>query len=83
MSQLSDDLIRFPEREGAKRSIKTAERSQLQKQIEDFLASGGQVQEHGTTYSAYYPIRRTRAAQINFIKDREHARLRSLGVSKK
>ena len=71
---ISDDLIHFPKLDPSPIGEKTEERSKLQQDIEAFLAGGGEIIKIDTTVCVHYPMRRTRTAQINFLRDRAFAR---------
>ncbi len=70
----SDDLIHFTKHDPVPTGGKVRERSKLEQDIEAFLANGGQITEHGTESGVHYPIRRTRAAQINLLKRLDYGR---------
>jgi hypothetical protein len=71
----SDDLRHFPKNDPVPKSGRMDARSKLQADIDDYLASGGQITEHGIEPGVNYPIRRTRAAQINFVRRRTWNRI--------
>ena len=79
----SDDLRHFPKHDPAPIAEKTGARLKLHQDIDDYLAHGGVITEHGTESGVHYPKHRTRIAQINFIKDRAYTRFEMRTRTKK
>ena len=74
----SDSLIRFPDREPANKRDCDRLRDQIAQQTAEFLAAGNKITqvEMSETVHKYLPIKRTKRAQINFIKRRDRKRVR-------
>ena len=54
---------------------KDKERSKLEQDIEAYLNNGGEISQHDMTESGQaYPVRRSRKAQINFLRKRDYRR---------
>lgn len=69
----SDKLRHFPE---PPNEDKATLREVIKRQTAEFLAKGGKITEVPPEESAekHYPIKRTRKAQINFIRNRDYNR---------
>lgn len=70
---MSDSLRHFPSQDPPALE-KTKEREEIQSQVEEYLAKGGKITEIPFDESAekYWPLKRTRQAQINFIRNRDY-----------
>lgn len=55
---------------------KEQERKTLAEQVDEYLAKGGTITEipAGEGAERHYPIKRSRKAQINFIRNRDYSR---------
>jgi hypothetical protein len=73
----SDELIRFSKRMEPDTSRRDAEHKTLADQVAEYLAQGGAIQQidNGVCVDHHYPIRRTREAQINFVRRKTWLRL--------
>lgn len=69
----SINLRHLPERDPASTTIKTAERTELQRRVDEYLATGGVIQDVGNQSGMIY-TKRTRKAQVNFIRKRDYRR---------
>ena len=74
----SDSLIRFPDRDPTNKRDCDRLRDQIALQTAEFLAAGNKITqvEMSETVHKYLPIKRTKRAQINFIKRRDRKRVR-------
>lgn len=72
---MSDKLLHFTSDDPPPLS-KEQERKTLAQHIDEYLAKGGKITEVPPDESAerHYPIKRTRKAQINFIRNRDYRR---------
>jgi len=70
----SDKIIRLGATEPPNTTTRDAERKTLAQQVAEYLAKGGVIEDATGKSGIYYPPRRTRQAQINFIKNRDYKR---------
>jgi len=73
----SDKMIRLGKASEPSLSTREAEHQTLSDRVAAFLAQGGTITQvdNGICTDQHYPIRRTREAQINFIRHRTWSRL--------
>ena len=74
----SDSLLRFPELDANEKRSSNDLRDQIARQTAEFLAAGNKITQidMSETVHKYLPIKRTKRAQINFIKRRDRKRVR-------
>ena len=74
----SDSLLRFPELDANEKRSSNELRDQIAQQTAEFLAAGNKITQidMSETVHKYLPIKRTKRAQINFIKRRDRKRVR-------
>ena len=74
----SDSLLRFPELDANEKRSSNELRDQIARQTAEFLAAGNKITQidMSETVHKYLPIKRTKRAQINFIKRRDRKRVR-------
>ena len=74
----SDSLLRFPELDANEKRSSNDLRDQIARQTAEFLAAGNKITqvEMSETVYKHQPIKRTKRAQINFIKRRDRKRVR-------
>lgn len=73
----STKLMHFPEHDPPGSTEKDMQRSELQRHIAEYLANGGVITDVGADSGMHYPPRRTRRAQINFIKRWDYGKRKS------
>lgn len=76
----SDSLIRFPDLDPANKRDCDRLRDQIAQQTAEFLAAGNKITKVEMSDTVYknQPIKRTKRAQINFIKKRDRKRVRGV-----
>lgn len=77
----SDKLRHFASQDPPPVLPKERERSQLQKDIEAFLAKGGEITQ--AVSENHWPQRRSREQQINFLKTKDFERRKSAKNNKR
>ena len=72
----SDKLRHFPELDPKPNGENSALRAQIQQQVNDYLMGGGEITaiDSGDSAELHYPVKRTRQAQIDFIRRRDFIR---------
>lgn len=68
------NLRHFPERDPAGTTEKARMRSELERHVGEYLAAGGEIKDVGNQSGVEYPVRRTRRAQINFLRKKDFGR---------
>ena len=73
-------LIRFPTSEDLRQVDKSRQRELIARQTAEYLAKGGVIEQvpYGESAERHYPIKRTRQAQINFLRGKDFRRAQRL-----
>ena len=76
----SDSLLRFPELDRNEHRSSHELRIQIAAQTAEFLAAGNKITQIDMSETVHknQPIKRTKRAQINFIKKRDRKRVRGV-----